>query len=214
MRTGPVEAGGDGADLDRLLARIRGCRICRHDPAGRPLPHEPLPIFRVSSTARIAVCSQAPGARAHAADKPFCDPSGVRLREWMGLDEATFYDADRIMMVPMGFCFPGQDAHGSDLPPRRECVRTWHDALFASVPQIELVLAIGQHALGYHLPERKKQPLTTKVAAWREISAARGDRLVFPLPHPSWRNTGWIRRNPWFEAELLPMLRAEIGKRL
>src|SRR5690349_20304808 len=132
------------AAFESLLAEIRACRLCRDRPAGAPLPHEPRPVLQPSRTARLLVASQAPGTRVHASGMPFTDASGDRLRDWMGVDSATFYDARRIAIVPMGFCFPGQDAKGGDLPPRPECRRAWHERLFAMMPQIELVLAIGQ----------------------------------------------------------------------
>jgi uracil-DNA glycosylase len=200
--------------FDELTARMRACRLCVEAPLGPPLAHEPRPIFRVSATARLAVCSQAPGTLAHAADMPFRDPSGVRLRAWMGVDEATFYDARRVMIIPMGFCFPGQDANGGDLPPRRECRLAWHDALFAKLPRLELILSIGQYALDYHLPSRRGQSLTEKVRDWRAVLADEGRRRVLPLPHPSWRNNAWLKKHPFFETELLPALRTEIARLL
>lgn len=195
--------------LSALARSIGNCRICRDEPRGRPLPHEPRPVCVVSSTARIAICGQAPGTRVHASGRPFTDPSGDRLRAWLDIDEATFYDAARIAIVPMGFCFPGHDAKGGDLPPRRECARTWHGDLFAAMEQIELVVAVGQYAQAYHLGARRKKTLTETVAAWRDYRHL-PDRPVVPTPHPSWRNTAWLKRNPWFEADLLPVLRARV----
>jgi uracil-DNA glycosylase len=200
--------------LDDLLADIAGCRLCRDQPAGglaRALPHEPRPVCIASATARIAICGQAPGVRVHASGVPFTDPSGDRLRHWLGLDARTFYDARRIAIIPMGFCFPGLDDKGADLPPRRECARTWHPALFSVLPQIEIVLAVGQYAQAFHLGPRRGTSLTATVADWRRISEADAQgRSVWPLPHPSWRNSGWLQRNPWFEDELLPALRAAL----
>ena len=197
--------------LSALARSIGNCRICRDEPRGKPLPHEPRPVCVVSSTARIAICGQAPGTRVHASGRPFTDPSGDRLRAWLDIDEATFYDAARIAIVPMGFCFPGHDAKGGDLPPRRECARTWHGDLFAAMEQIELVVAVGQYAQAYHLGARRKKTLTETVAAWRDYRHL-PDRPcgVVPTPHPSWRNTAWLKRNPWFEADLLPVLRARV----
>ncbi len=200
------------ADLEALAGRIRSCRICAELPDGRALPHAPNPILRVSTTARLCIASQAAGTRAHASSTPFDDASGDRLRDWLGLDRARFYDASRIAIVPMGFCFPGQDAKGGDLPPRRECAPTWRAELFARMPQIELVLAIGQYAQAWHLGADRKGRLTETVSGWREIMARSGGPRVLPLPHPSWRNNGWLRKNPWFEAELLPVLRAEVRR--
>ena len=202
------------ADLDGTVAAIRACTLCRDHPAGRPLPHAPRPVLRVSETAAICIAGQAPGTRVHASGTPFTDPSGDRLRGWMGVDADTFYDATRIAIVPMGFCFPGLDAHGGDLPPRRECAPAWRAPLFAALPRIELVLAVGLYAQAWHLGPLARGNLTETVSAWREIVAATHRPTVIPLPHPSWRNNAWISRNPWFEAELLPYLRGEIATRL
>jgi uracil-DNA glycosylase len=202
----------EGPDaFDDLLAELRACRICRDAPRfGPPLPHEPLPIVQASPTARLCIASQAPGTRAHRSGKPFYDPSGVRLRAWLGLDEAAFYDASRVAIVPMGHCFPGLDAKGGDLPPRRECAPVWRARVFAGMPELQLVLLIGQYAQAWHLREDFRGGLTETVRRWREIlSEPRRPRLL-PLPHPSWRNNGWLKRNPWFEAELLPALRREV----
>jgi uracil-DNA glycosylase len=204
-----------GADqqLAQLLERIRACRICRDTPLGPPLPHEPRPVLRVSTTARLCLCSQAPGTRVHASGTPFTDPSGERLRSWMGVTPNEFYDADRLAIVPMGFCFPGLDAKGGDLPPRRECAPAWHSTLFAALPQFELVLLVGQYAQRWHLGRRAKGSLTETVANWRSYVAGGSDGPLFlPMPHPSWRNNHWIKGHPWFEAELLPFLRQEVRR--
>lgn len=198
--------------LDGLAAGIAACRICRERPAGRPLPHDPRPVVRLSATARLCVCGQAPGTRVHATGLPFNDRSGDRLRDWMGVGREAFYDTRRIAIVPMGFCFPGQDATGGDLPPRPECCAHWHDRVFAAMPQLELVLAIGQYAQRYHLAGAGQGRLGDTVAAWREHLARPGRPRVLPLPHPSWRNTGWLKRHPWFEAEVVPALRAEVRR--
>jgi uracil-DNA glycosylase len=202
------------ADLKRLVAAIAGCRICRDSPVGRPLPHEPRPVLRPSSTARICIAGQAPGTRVHASGVPFTDPSGDRLRQWMGVDGETFYDQALIAIIPMGFCFPGLDAKGGDRPPRRECAPAWRAALFAAMPQVDLILAVGSYAQAWHLREGAKATLTQTVAAWREYYDSDRRPLVLPLPHPSWRNNAWLKRNPWFEADYLPVLRAEIANRL
>jgi uracil-DNA glycosylase len=206
------------ATLCALIADLSACRICRDAPRfGRPLPHEPRPVVQARATARLLIAGQAPGTRAHASGRPFTDPSGVRLRRWMGVDETTFYDASRIAIAPMGHCFPGLDAKGGDLPPRRECAPRWRGPLMAALPDIALVLVIGRHARDWHLPEWKTRGLAETVAAWREIGEADGragapsaPRIV-PLPHPSWRNNAWLKAHPWFEAELLPDLRTRIG---
>jgi len=201
-------------ELDDVVAAIRACRACVERPRGKPLPHEPRPVLRVSATARLAVCSQAPGTRVHASGKPFTDPSGERLRDWMDVTSDEFYDEARVAIVPMGFCFPGQDVKGADLPPRRECAALWHRGLFAALPQIELVLAVGSYAQDFHLGAGRGGTLQETMLAWREHLKTRRRPRVFPLPHPSWRNNAWLAKNPWFEAELLPVLRREVRKRL
>ncbi len=195
--------------LQELTAEIRACRACAEGQ--KPLPHAPRPVLRVSPTARLLIARQAPGNLVNQTGLPFNDPSGDRLRAWMGIDRDLFYDVSRIAIVPMGFCFPGNDAAGGDLPPRSECRKLWHDRLFTALPQIETVLAIGRYAQTYHLARLGHDPgasVTETVAGWRAFQDAKP--LVFPLPHPSWRNTGWLKKNPWFEAEVLPALRAKI----
>ena len=181
-------------------------------PMGPPLPHEPRPVLRVSTTARIAVCGQAPGIRVHASGKPFTDPSGVRLRRWMGVTEEEFYDTRRVAIVPVGFCFPGYDDAGGDLPPRRECAPLWRARLFAELPRIELVLLIGHHAQRWHLGAGGS--MTRTVERWREIFDSPGQSCAIPLPHPSWRNNAWVNKNPWFEAEVIPHLQQEVRRLL
>lgn len=176
------------------------------------LPQEPRPIIQASATARLCIASQAPGTRAHAAGKPFYDPSGVRLRAWLGLDEATFYDESRVAIVPMGFCFPGHDAKGGDLPPRRECAQLWREKIFAGLPELELILVIGQYAQAWHLGDDFRDGLTATVRRWRDILQSPRRPRILPMPHPSWRNNAWLRKNPWFEAELLPVLRRQVHK--
>ncbi|MEM0906191.1 MAG: uracil-DNA glycosylase family protein [Pseudomonadota bacterium] len=201
-------------ELAALLTALKACRHCRDTPDGDRLPHEPRPIFQISPTARIAICSQAPGNRAHQKGLPFFDPSGVRLRAWLGVDEATFYDASRFAIIPMGFCFPGYDKHGGDRPPRKECKALWHDQLFHALPALELFLCIGRYSLNYHLPQTRRQSLTATVLDWRQILSRTANRPVLALPHPSWRNNAWLAKNPWFEAELLPVLRARVASLL
>jgi uracil-DNA glycosylase len=200
--------------LEDLGGRIRACRICVETPRGPPLPHEPRPVVVPSSTARVLIASQAPGTKVHASGLPFDDASGDRLRDWLGVDRRQFYDPANFAIVPMGFCFPGQDAKGGDLPPRRECAPAWRAPLMALMPQIDLVLAIGLHAQAWHMPDARRTDLTAKVAAWRQALGSAARPRVLPLPHPSWRNTAWLKKNPWFAAELLPVLRAEIAVRL
>lgn len=198
--------------LEGLLARIRACRLCCDAPLGTPLPHPPRPVLRAKVSARIAVCGQAPGTRVHASGVPFSDASGNRLRDWMGVDAANFYDESRIAIVPMGFCFPGLDAKGSDRPPRRECAPTWRNEVFAALPNLQLILAVGSYAVRWHLSERGGQPLNAIVSDWRTVlDQARQGPVVLPLPHPSWRNTGWLNANPWFAADVLPVLKTRIA---
>ena len=199
--------------LDRLASEIRVCRVCVEAPEGRPLPHEPRPVLRVSATARLGIVGQAPGTRVHASGVPFSDPSGERLRDWMGVSAQEFYDEARVAIIPMGFCFPGHDAKGGDLPPRRECAATWRARLFARLPQLELVLLTGLYAQRWHLGADAGGSLTETVAAWRRILARSANPRYLPLPHPSWRNNGWLRANPWFERELLPRLKQEVRAR-
>lgn len=200
------------AELENLLAEIRACRRCVERPLGKLLPHAPRPVLRASATARLAVCSQAPGTRVHASGTPFTDASGDRLRDWMGVTPQEFYDESRIAIVPMGFCFPGQDAKGGDLPPRPECALLWHQRLFAAMPQIELVLAVGIYAQAWHLGEAAGPNLQETMLGWRGHWQGSSKRRVLPLPHPSWRNNAWLKANPWFAAELLPVLRAEVQR--
>jgi len=199
----------------QIADAIRACRLCVEAPHGVALPHEPRPLLRVSASARLLVASQAPGMRAHKSGVTFDDPSGDRLRQWMGVDRETFYDEAQIAIVPMGFCFPGYDANGGDILPRRECRAHWHDSLFAAMPQIETVLLVGAYSQRYHFarlgaPVDPKAKVSDVVRNWRNVFCLKP--ALMPLPHPSWRNTGWLKRNPWFEAEALPALRAEVAR--
>jgi len=200
--------------LASLAADIRACQICLGTNSRLPLPHEPRPVVVPSATARILIAGQAPGTKVHATGLPFNDASGDRLRDWLGVSRDEFYDSEKFAIVPMGFCFPGQDAKGGDLPPRRECAPAWRARLLALMPQIELVLAIGLYAQSWHLGPLRRASLTGTVMDWRRIHDAGSAPKMLPLPHPSWRNSGWIRKNPWFETELLPFLRSEIGTRI
>jgi uracil-DNA glycosylase len=202
------------SDLAALTARIRACRICRDAPLGPRLPHEPRPVLRVSSSARLLIASQAPGLRVHLSGLPFNDASGDRLRLWMGVSREAFYDESRIAIAPMGFCFPGYSADKADLPPRPECRAAWHDELFRALPQIECILAIGRYAQAYHFARcgrslPKGFRLDEIVRRWPEFAGAKPK--IIALPHPSWRNSGWLKKNPWFETEVLPMLRANVA---
>jgi uracil-DNA glycosylase len=203
-----------GLPLDDYIARIRACRICRDNPIGPPLPHQPRPVVVASTTAKILIAGQAPGTRVHASGIPFDDRSGDRLREWLGVTRDEFYDPTNFSIAPMGFCFPGLDAKGGDLPPRRECAPAWRAGLLKLMPQIELVLVIGVHAQAWHLPHRRRASLTETVRDWRAIHDASTSMPTIVLPHPSWRNTGWLKRNVWFEEDLLPFLRTTVRARL
>lgn len=198
------------AELADVLTSIRACRVCIDQPRGKPLPHAPRPVLRASPTARLAICGQAPGTRVHASGRPFTDPSGDRLRAWLGVTSEEFYDEARVAIVPMGFCFPGQDAKGGDLPPRRECAALWHRDLFAALPQVELILAVGAYAQAFHLERECGKTLQETMLAWRGHLKAKRRPRVFPLPHPSWRNNAWLKKNSWFETQLLPVLRREV----
>lgn len=188
-------------ELDKLLVKIRRCREC-----APKLPHAPRPIIQASITARLCIAGQAPGTRVHETGLPFNDASGDRLRQWMGIDRETFYNETKVAIVPMGFCFPGQDEKGGDLPPRPECAPLWRAKVFARLPNLELILLVGQYSQRWHLEKHCKKNLTETVRAWRNYLPQ-----MLPLPHPSWRNTGWLKKHPWFEEELLPELRKRIA---
>lgn len=192
------------ASLDRLLAEIRACQRC-----AAHLPHGVRPVLQASASARLLIVSQAPGRKVHASGVPFDDASGDRLRDWLGIDKATFYDARRVAIVPMGFCFPGS-AHGADLPPRRECAPAWHPRLLPQLGRVVLTLAIGRYAQAGLLGVRSGETLTDTVRDW-PAHLAHG---LLPLPHPSPRNQLWTRRNPWFAEELLPVLRQRVATAL
>jgi uracil-DNA glycosylase len=197
-----------------LVAAIRACRVCVEAPVGRPLPHTPRPIIHGRASARIAICSQAPGTRVHASGRSFTDPSGVRLRSWLGLDEAEFYDESRVAIVPMGFCFPGLDATGGDLPPRKECAPRWHADVFRHLPNIELMLLIGRYAQVWHLGDAAGRSLSDAMAHWSDDFASRERPRRMALPHPSWRNNAWLKRNPWFEDAFVPRLQRAVRQTL
>ncbi|MFZ5931247.1 MAG: uracil-DNA glycosylase family protein [Pseudomonadota bacterium] len=188
-------------ELDRLLVKIRRCREC-----APKLPHAPRPVIQASVSARVCIAGQAPGTRVHETGLPFNDASGDRLRQWMGIDRETFYNETKVAIVPMGFCFPGQDEKGGDLPPRPECAPLWRAKVFARLPNLELILLVGQYSQRWHLEKRRRENMTETVRAWRSYLPQ-----MLPLPHPSWRNTGWLKKHPWFEEELLPELRKRIA---
>ena len=190
--------------LDAVLADIRACRAC----AGE-LQHEPRPVVRVTSDTRLLICGQAPGRRVHESGLPFDDPSGVRLRDWMGIDRETFYGHPAIGVAAMAFCFPGTNPAGGDYPPPKRCAALWRPRLLAELPKVELTLLVGSYAQAWALGPRMRGSMTETVRAWRDYLPA-----VLPLPHPSWRNTAWLRKNPWFDEEVAPYLRATVARLL
>lgn len=191
--------------LRELTTELEGCRLCAARFAATATAHAPRPVVWFRPQARLLIAGQAPGVRVHQSGRPFDDPSGDRLRDWLGLTRDEFYDRDRVAIVPMAFCFPGYDAKGADLPPPPVCARTWHDRVMAGLDRISLRILVGGHAHRWHLGLR--QPVTQTVANWRRLTPG-----VFPLPHPSWRNTAWLRKNPWFAADVLPVLRAAVRR--
>ena len=195
--------------LPQLKSRLAACTICAERFAATATAHRPNPVVWFEGGARVLVASQAPGLRVHEANTPFWDRSGARLRDWMGIDEATFYDRSRVAIVPMAFCFPGYDAAGSDLPPPPVCAATWRGAILERLPEVRMVLLIGGHAQRWHLGAAARGGVTRLVADWRRHAPD-----LWPMPHPSWRNTAWLKRNPWFEAETVPALRARIAEAL
>jgi uracil-DNA glycosylase len=185
--------------LEAVLEEARACRVCADLPLG------PRPVLRAEASARLLIVGQAPGTRVHATGIPWNDASGDRLREWLLLDRATFYDASRIAILPIGLCYPGRDPRGGDLPPRRECAPLWQHRIRARQPDIRLTLLVGSHAQAFHLGRERAPGLTATVRGFHRHLPA-----FLPLPHPSWRDTAWLRRNPWFESELLPELRLRV----
>ncbi|MGG7566716.1 uracil-DNA glycosylase family protein [Rhodovulum sp. DZ06] len=197
-------------DAEDLLSRISACRLCADRFAATATAHDPRPVAWISPTARILVAGQAPGARVQESGLPFDDASGDRLRGWMGLGREAFYDRARMAFLPMGFCFPGYDAKGSDLPPPALCARTWRAQAMAAMPRLSLVLLVGGHAQRWHLGG--KRSVAETVRDWRANTGK--TPALLPMPHPSWRNTAWLRRNPWFEEEVTPWLRARVAEAL
>lgn len=186
--------------LDRLLDEIAACRACAD-----VLPHAPRPVAWVFPETRLLICGQAPGRLVHETGRPFNDPSGDRLRSWLGIDYETFYADRRIGVAAMAFCFPGTDPRGGDYPPPPRCAALWRKRLLAELPNVELTLLVGSYAQAWALGGRAKGSMTETVKAWRDYLPK-----VIPLPHPSWRNTAWLKRNPWFEAEVAPYLRGRV----
>ncbi len=188
--------------LDAVLAEIRACRACADE-----LAHEPRPVVRVGTGTRLLICGQAPGRRVHESGLPFDDPSGDRLRGWMGVDRATFYDHPAIGVAAMAFCYPGTKPGAGDLPPPPRCAALWRARLLAQLPNVELTLLLGRPAQVWALGPRARASMDAAVRAWRETLPA-----VLALPHPSWRNSGWLNRNPWFEAHVTPYLKDRVAR--
>lgn len=186
-----------------LARRIAGCRVC-----AAHLPHGVRPVTSFSPSAKLLIIGQAPGSKVHLSGIPWDDKSGDRLREWTGLDRETMYDSARVALVPMGFCYPGK-ASGGDKPPRRECAPLWHDEVLAILPEDRLTLLVGSYAQSYYLPVTRTLSMTERVRRFRDFLP---DAL--PLPHPAWRSTLWMRQNPWFETEVLPILRTRVAAAL
>lgn len=187
--------------LDTILSDIAACRAC-----APYLPHVPRPVTRVSRETRLLIAGQAPGRLVHETGLPFNDPSGNRLRQWMGIDRETFYGRPEIGVAAMAFCFPGTNPKGGDYPPPPRCAALWRAPLLAELPNVELTLLVGSYAQDWALPGRTSKTMTETIARWREFGPN-----VLPIPHPSWRNTGWLKRNPWFEEEVTPYLRRRVA---
>jgi uracil-DNA glycosylase len=190
--------------LSRLLLEIRSCTVCAPF-----LPLGPRPVVRGRASARLLIISQAPGRLVHETRLSFNDPSGDRLRGWLALDREAFYDEARVAIMPIGFCYPGRDTKGGDLPPRPECAPLWQARLRAAFPAIELTLLVGSYAIGYYLPASRSGSMTETILRWRDFLPE-----YFVLPHPSWRTTRWLRDHPWFENETVPELRSRVAKAL
>jgi uracil-DNA glycosylase len=201
--TVPVAA-TEALTLEALLSDIRACRACAGEFA-----YEPRPVLRVTTQTRLLICGQAPGRRVHVSGVSFDDPSGDRLRDWLGLDRQRFYDDPRIGIASMAFCFPGTSPTGGDYPPPPRCAALWRRPLLTRLPQVRLTLLVGAHAQRWALQDAAMKSMTATVAAWRTF-----DPSVIPLPHPSWRTSAWLKRNEWFEDELLPYLRARVAATL
>ena len=189
-------------NLEDLLSEIRACRIC-----AQHLPLGPRPVLRASATAKLLIIGQAPGTKVHESGIPWNDASGERLRDWLDMTPRVFYDETRVAIVPMGFCYPGRDQKGGDNPPRPECTPEWHQKLLNLIPEVKLTLLVGMYAQKHYLGAARKKTMTETVRGWRETLPR-----FLPTPHPSWRTTGWLRKNPWFEAEVVPELRQRVRR--
>ena len=188
------------SDIDALKVKIRHCDVCAHSV--KPLPVTPNPILQGNAKSKIRIIGQAPGTLAHASGRPFTDPSGIRLRDWLGVTEDEFYNEDLFAVTPMGFCFPGQDDKGGDLPPRKECAPLWQEPLTEALAGVELTLLVGMYAVKEYLGDNAQRNLTETVKHWRDYGPD-----IMPMPHPSWRNNGWIKKHDWFAEELTELKR-------
>ena len=189
-------------DLDSLLAEIRACRLCAEH-----LPLGPRPVIRATAAARLLIVGQAPGTKVHESGIPWNDASGKRLRQWLGIVPEIFYDETRVAIVPMGFCYPGRAAKGGDNPPRPECAPQWHPTVLPFLPDLKLTLLVGRYAQNHYLGSGAKRTVTETVKAWREYLPR-----FLPTPHPSWRATHWLRKNPWFDAEVVPEMQKRVRR--
>ena len=203
MKIGAMEEGGRAAEA--LVRRIGACRLCAGRFAATATAHEPRPVPWFGGAARLLISGQAPGMRVHETGLPFNDASGDRLRDWLGIDRTAFYDRERVAVVPMGFCFPGYDAKGSDLPPPALCAETWRGEVLDALPGLRMRVLVGGSAILWHFGKGK---VGERVHDWRAALEAG----YWVLPHPSWRNTAWLKKNPWFETELVPELRRAVAE--
>lgn len=186
--------------FEEFLSKVKSCQQC-----ASILPLGPNPVVQIAPQAKILIIGQAPGTKAHYSKLPFNDPSGDRLRSWLNVNREQFYNEHQFALMPMGFCYPGRNPKGGDLPPIPVCAPLWHSKVLGYLPRVQLVLLVGQYSQAYYLGNHKKKTLTETVRSWEEFAP-----IYFPLPHPSWRNTAWCRRNPWFESELIPQLQMQV----
>jgi len=186
--------------IEKLFREIRACTYCAEN-----LPMGPRPVVRGSASARVCIIGQAPGVRVHRSGVPWDDPSGKRLRGWLGVDDHTFYDETRFAIIPIGFCYPGTMENGGDYPPRKECAPLWHAPVIDALENVELTLLVGSYAQAYYLGKSRRKTMTETVRSWRDYGPD-----ILPTPHPSWRTTGWQKKNPWFDDEILPEIRRRV----
>jgi uracil-DNA glycosylase len=188
--------------FEKLIKMVRACRLCRGE-----LPLGPRPIIWGNPGAKILIIGQAPGMRVHESGVPWDDKSGERLRDWLSLGANTFYDEDKIAIMPMGFCYPGRAPNGADLPPRPECAPQWHDQILSEMPLVELTLLVGSFAQKYYLGKKAAKTMTETIRLWKIFGPS-----IVPIPHPSWRVTFWLKKNPWFEDDILPYIRDRVHR--